>query len=163
MRYVNLNATVGKLAGVISPADYLDHLASFVEALPPGARSFATDPDHYDFYAKRCVKDLRLDLVHFGDPTVDDGAEIELRLRHNCWKHEEDLVIRYTGVSDFEVDAPGGPDWTNLQSVILDEILPTERGCTHEIAFRPGTLTVTCRDLTASWVEAECPDSPQLH
>ncbi|MFH8789170.1 hypothetical protein [Streptomyces roseoverticillatus] len=158
MQYVNLNATFGELTGVISPTDYLERLPSFVEALPAGARSFTTDTDHYDFYGKRCVKDLSLELVRFGDPSSGENNEIELRFRHNCWKHEEDLIICYTGVSSFEVDAPAGPEWTNLETVILDEILPHERGCTHEIAFRPGTLTVTCRDLTATWVDTHCPN-----
>jgi hypothetical protein len=42
--------------------------------------------------------------------------------------------------------------------VILDEILPHPDGCSHEIAFRPGTVMVVCRDLTATWLEADCPD-----
>lgn len=35
---------------------------------------------------------------------------MELAFRHNCWKHEEDLVIRYEGVTDFALDitAPSG-------------------------------------------------------
>ncbi|MER7581915.1 hypothetical protein [Kitasatospora sp. NPDC097691] len=158
MRYVDVNATMGGLTGVISPTDYLEQLPSFAEALPAGARAFATDGEHYDFYGKRCVKDLTLELVRFGDPGAGENDEVELRFRHNCWKHEEDLIIRYTGVSAFEVDAPAGPEWTNLGTVILDEILPHDRGCTHEVAFRPGTLTVTCRDLTATWVDTRCPD-----
>ncbi|RDI54501.1 hypothetical protein [Nocardia mexicana] len=158
MRYVDLDATIGEITGVISPTGYLNRLPSFVEHLPDGARAFATDAEHYDFYGKRCVKDLTLEVVRFGEP---NSGEIELRFRHNCWKHEEDLHIRYMGVSGFDVDAPGGPDWRNLADVILDEVLPNETGCTHEIAFRPGTLTVTCRDLTATWVEADCPEKPR--
>jgi hypothetical protein len=38
--------------------------------------------------------------------------------------------------------------------VILDEILPYPDGCTHELACRPGTLVVACRDLVAEWVAA---------
>ncbi|GAB2693617.1 hypothetical protein [Nocardia thraciensis] len=154
MRYVDLDATVGELTGVISPTEYLNRLPSFVEKLPEGARSFATDAEHYDFYGKRCVKDLKLESVEIC------GGDIELRFRHNCWKHEEDLHIRYVGVSGFDIDAPGG-EWRNLGGVILDEVLPGAVGCTHEIAFRPGTLTVTCRDLTATWVEADCPEKPR--
>ncbi|WP_280385633.1 hypothetical protein [Nocardia wallacei] len=154
MRYVNLNATVGGLTGVISPTEYLNRLPSFVESLPVGARAFAADAEHYDFHGKRCVKDLKLEFVE------SRGGETELRFRHNCWKHEEDLHIRYVGVSGFEIDAPGGAEWRNLGDVILDEILPAAVGCTHEIAFRPGTLTVACRDLTATWVDADCPEKP---
>ncbi|MGW9214197.1 hypothetical protein ACWGR4_45535 [Embleya sp. NPDC055664] len=158
MRYVDLDATSGGLGGVISPTDYLERLPSFVEALPAGARAFATDAEHYDFHGRRCVKDLSLELVRRCDPSGGEGTEVELRFRHNCRKHDEDLIIRYTGVSAFEVDAPSGREWTNLETVILDEILPHAHGCTHEIAFRPGTLTVTCSDLTATWVDTHCPD-----
>ncbi|GLW97024.1 hypothetical protein Misp02_11110 [Microtetraspora sp. NBRC 16547] len=42
--------------------------------------------------------------------------------------------------------------------VILDEVLPHPGGCTHEIAFRPGTISVTCRDLEAVWSPADCRD-----
>ncbi|MFE5804786.1 hypothetical protein [Streptomyces sp. NPDC056491] len=91
-------------------------------------------------------------------PDSGESDEIEIRFRHNCWKHDEDLIIRYTGVSACDVDAPAGPAWTNLDTVILDEILPHPRGCTHEIAFRPGTLTMTCRDLTPTWVDTPCQD-----
>lgn len=157
MRYVDLNATIDGMAGVISPTEYLARLPVLADALPPGARAFATDPDHYDFSGKRCVKDLDLERVR---NISADGSEIELGFRHNCWKHDEDLVIRYSGVSGCIIRSPGGSDPKNLRTVILDEILPHEHGCVHEIAFRPGTLTVVCRDLTAVWVETDCPDLP---
>jgi hypothetical protein len=78
---------------------------------------------------------------------------------HNCWKHEEDLTIRYRGLrrvhADVEVtDLPG------KFAVVLDEILPHPDGCRHEIAFRGGTMVVVARDLTAVWNEADCPDKP---
>ncbi|WP_327683500.1 hypothetical protein [Kitasatospora sp. NBC_00458] len=160
MQYVDLDATSGGLTGIISPAAYLERLPALAGALPEGARAFALDADHYDFPGRRCVKDLVLDPARSGEPGGGGSGVVELRFRHNCRKHEEDLVIRYTGVAAFEVETPTGPDRAGLGTVILDEILPHPVGCTHEIAFRPGTLTVTCRDLTATWTEAECPDRP---
>ncbi|XUL89467.1 hypothetical protein ACQ86D_24840 [Streptomyces galilaeus] len=105
------------------------------------------------------------------------GDGIEIRFRHNCWKHEEDLVIRYTGVSVFRadgldgldgtggtgvLDGPEAPDVRDLSAlgdVILDEVLPAPGGCTHEIGCRPGTLFVACRDLSAEWSVADCPEA----
>jgi hypothetical protein len=155
----------GGSAGVIDPTAYLARLPALAEQLPSGARAFATDPGHYDFTGRRCVKDLTPHEVR----RADDG--IELRLRHGCWKHDEDLVVRYTGVSRFQaaavdvMDAGGGGvamdgDVSALGEVILDEVLPHPHGCTHEIACRPGTLVVVCRDLVAEWVAADCPEAP---
>ncbi|GAA4596263.1 hypothetical protein GCM10023194_68010 [Planotetraspora phitsanulokensis] len=154
MKYVNLNATINGIEGVLDPSEYLQQLHTFGALLPVGARTFAMAAEHYDFYSQRCTKDLALERIRFGE----EGEErwMELGFRHNCWKHEEDLTIRYLGVSAYALDmseAAGRPD-----VVILDEILPHPRGCTHEIALRPGTIMVTCRDLTATWTEADCPD-----
>jgi len=72
------------------------------------------------------------------------------------WKHDQDLLIRYTGVSSFVVDPTDGSREVDLGAVVLDEILPHRDGCRHEIACRGGTLTVVCRDLRATWTEAAC-------
>ncbi|MQY07361.1 hypothetical protein [Actinomadura macrotermitis] len=157
MEYVDLNATLGDLTGVIDPTGYLDRLPELAASLPPGARAFATDRDHYDFTAKRCVKDLKLSHI-ISEEQRDSG--IELRFRHNCWKHDEDLTIRYEGVTGFGIELADGSVWQRLGSVILDEVLPHEDGCAHEIAFWEGTLHVVCRDLTATWTETDCPDAP---
>jgi len=100
------------------------------------------------------VKDLGPERVR----RVGD-EEIEIRFRHNCWKHDEDLLVRYVGVSRFQVDVLDVCDVAALGDVILDEVLPHENGCTHEMACRPGTLVVVCRDLVARWVPADCPDA----
>ncbi|GAA3509914.1 hypothetical protein FHR32_001981 [Streptosporangium album] len=87
---------------------------------------------------------------------------MQLGFRHNCWKHEEDLTIRYTGVTRFTLQtASDMPRVTRLGEVILDEVLPHPDGCAHEIACHTGSTTIVCRDLTATWVEASCPDQPQ--
>lgn len=39
--------------------------------------------------------------------------------------------------------------------------LPDPNGCAHEIACHTGSITIVCQDLTATWVEADCPDKPK--
>jgi hypothetical protein len=156
MKYVDLDATIGQIEGVISPHRYLEILPELADDLPTGARAFATDADHYDFTGKRCVKDLTLEQVHLDDL---DGSKLELHFRHNCWKHDEDLVIGYQGVSAFTTETNSGPDWTQLGQLVLDELLPHQHGCSHEFEFWSRTLNIVCRDLTATWVHADCPDN----
>ncbi|MGJ7414860.1 hypothetical protein AB9128_03220 [Streptomyces cinereoruber] len=151
MEYVNLDAQVGDLSGVLDPARYLSHLPSVSGDLPPGARAFATDADHYDFRSRRCMKDLTLRAVRGAG-----GEEMEVEFQHNCWKHDQDLLIRYVGVSGFAIDPVDEDRGTDLGAVILDEILPHRDGCSHEIACWDGTLTLVCRDLQATWTETVC-------
>ncbi|WP_328777966.1 hypothetical protein OHQ89_01020 [Streptomyces canus] len=153
MEYINLDAQVGNLSGILSPARYLGYLPSLADDLPVGARGFATAPEHYDFSSKRCVKDLELQHVR---GVGSDDQQMEIHFRHNCWKHDEDLVIRYTGVSSFDAGGTKDNDWANLGTVILDEVLPHQSGCSHEIAFWNGSLSVVCGDLVATWTEAGC-------
>ncbi|APU39473.1 hypothetical protein [Streptomyces sp. TN58] len=155
MEYVNLDARVGNLSGVVSPDRYLERLPSLADDLPAGARGFATAPQHYDFHSKRCVKDLEVQRIRTAGA---DDRQVEIRFRHNCWKHDEDLVIRYAGVSGFDTGGVDSNDWADLGTVILDEILPHQNGCSHEIAFWNGSLTIVCQDLVATWTEADCPD-----
>lgn len=157
MKYIEL--TANGMGNYINPRVYLDRLPSLADNLPHGAREFATDPGHYDFAGTRCTKDLAPEHLQTG--TDEDGVWVELGLRHNCWKHDEDLTIRYHGVYQLTISAPGQrSDWTLLGPVILDEILPDGRGCTHEIACLGGSITVACQDLAASWREASCPERP---
>ncbi|WP_225804915.1 hypothetical protein [Streptomyces sp. NK15101] len=151
MEYVNLDAQVGDLSGVLDPARYLRHLPSISGDLPPGARAFATDPGHYDFRSRRCVKDLTLRTVRGAG-----GEEMEVEFQHSCWKHDQDLLIRYVGVSGFVIDPVEEGRETDLGAVILDEILPHGDGCSHEIACWDGTLTIVCRDFQAAWTDAAC-------
>ncbi|MFF4149548.1 hypothetical protein ACFYZU_05015 [Streptomyces sp. NPDC001651] len=154
MRYVDLDAQVGDLSGILDPARYLRHLLSVSGDLPPGARAFATDPDHYDFHSRRCVKDLSLGAVRGAG-----GEVMEVEFQHNCWKHDQDLLIRYAGVSSFVIDSAEEGHGMDLGTVILDEILPHRDGCSHEFACWGGTLTVVCRDLQATWIETTCSSS----
>jgi hypothetical protein len=155
MEYVSLNARVGDLSGVLDPSRYLKQLPSIAGDLPPGARSFATDTGHYDFRSSRCVKDLTLRAVR-----GTGEEEVEVEFQHNCWKHDQDLLIRYSGVSSLTVDPADEDRGTDLGAVILDEILPYGDGCSHEIACWDGTLTIVCRDLQAIWAGTVCPGEP---
>jgi hypothetical protein len=151
MEYVSVDAQVGDLSGVLDPARYLSHLFSICGDLPPGARAFATDADHYDFSSRRCVKDLELRAVRGAG-----SQEMEVEFQHSCWKHDQDLLIRYVGVSGFVIDPVDEGRGTDLGAVILDEILPHGDGCSHEIACWDGTLTIVCRDLRATWTDTAC-------
>lgn len=155
MEHVNLDAQIGALSGVLDPTRYLDRLPSFSGDLPAGARAFATDTDHYAFGSKRCVKDLTIHAVRGAG-----SAEVEVEFRHNCWKHDEDLLIRYAGVSCFAFEPAGDDGEMESGTVILDEVLPHGNGCSHEIACWEGTLTIVCRDLRATWIETVCSSKP---
>jgi hypothetical protein len=154
VKYVEVTGGEGEEPVFLDPRRYLALLPSFAAALPPGARAFATDPAHYAFGGKRCVKDLRP-----SEARRSGEGDIEIHFRHNCFKHDEDLVVRYTGVSRFQSDVLDVCDPASLGEVILDEILPHPGGCTHELNCRPGTLVVACRDLVAEWVPVSCPDA----
>lgn len=41
----------------------------------------------------------------------------------------------------------------NLEAVLLDEILPVDPGCSHEIRFIAGTVLISCLDLDAEWCD----------
>lgn len=134
---------------MFDPRAYLAVLPELLAALPPGAAAFAADPDHYDFYGLRCVKDLAV-----GEVLHDErAATARIRFTGNPWKHDEDLIVRYSGVTSFDV--------TGIGTVTLDEILPApEGGCRHEIGGHDGDIVVVCADLTASWERVPRPDDP---
>ncbi|MFG2354803.1 hypothetical protein [Streptomyces sp. NPDC048521] len=129
---------------------YLAELPRLRAHLPPGARSFATDPGHYDIAgATRCVKDLELAGVHLA---TDKSGSLVLDLAPNKFKHDSGLRISYSGVTHFSIDHGHSIDWMPVDTVLLDEILPDENGgCLHEIALTDASITVRCEDLRAVW------------
>ena len=150
MRYVKAELTS---EGTFSdPTAYLEQLPTLAASLPDGARAFAADPEHYNYGGLRCVKDLKPQSLKTGD---DDGESwLELSFLHNCWKHDDDLTIRYDGVSHLTQNPSG--DVAQLEDVMLDEILPDEHGCRHEIACISGSLVIICEDLSATWTASHC-------
>ncbi|MFJ4581159.1 hypothetical protein [Streptomyces echinatus] len=134
----------------VDPRAYLAELPRLRTALPPGARSFATDPGHYDIAgAARCVKDLELAGIHL---TTDKSGGLVLDFAPNRFKHDAGLRISYSGVTHFSVDYGHCIDWMRADTVLLDEILPGEDGgCVHEIALTDASVTVRCADLRAVW------------
>lgn len=134
----------------VDPGAYLAELPRLRADLPPGARSFATDPGHYDIAgATRCVKDLELAGVH---PATDKSGLLVLDFAPNQFKHDSGLRISYSRVTHFSVDYEHSIDWMLVDTVLLDEILPAEDGgCTHEIALTDASITVRCKDLEAVW------------
>jgi hypothetical protein len=66
-------------------------------------------------------------------------------------KHDEGLTIEYSGVSRIEVVRRREIDWMAQDTVMLDEILPHEDGCRHEIALADSTIVVYSTDLRATW------------
>lgn len=126
---------------------YRDVLPTFAGQLPPGARAWATDPDHYDFRSMRCVKDLGL-------ATFSTSPSLTLLLSPNPWKHDQALEVRYESTLSFTFEAGQAAEAT-VPTVQLDEVLPHQHGCQHEVAFHGGRLVVVAADLTATWVATE--------
>ncbi|TDV43083.1 hypothetical protein [Actinophytocola oryzae] len=99
-----------------------------------------------------------LDPDGYLDLLPHSGRRLLPGFRHNCWKHEEDLSLRYVGVGSLSLDADNQSDWASFGAVTLDEILPHEHGCSREIGFLDGSLIVVSRELISIWTEADCPD-----
>ncbi|MEJ3743376.1 hypothetical protein WEI85_08825 [Actinomycetes bacterium KLBMP 9797] len=138
MKYIKIEQT--ELGFSLDPTAYLDRLEAIAAQLPPGAAAFAREPGHYAF-GDRCPKDLKLDRASLV------GTALELSFVG--YTPEPRLVIRYDGVVSFTAAADEGED--DLGRVQLDEILPHDRGCRHEIKLIAGTVAVVCADLTAKW------------
>ncbi|WP_225796343.1 hypothetical protein [Streptomyces aculeolatus] len=138
------------------PSAYLAALPHIAEDLPAGARAHASDPGHYDFYAERCVKDLKLTAL---PPTSPTPSAFDLRLLCCRGEDEHGLTLRYSGVTEASVAADdGGPfELTDFNSLRLDEVLPHEQGCSHELRFTLGTLHIVCADFEAIWDPAPLP------
>lgn len=142
---------------LLDPSQYLAELPGFADRLPEGARRFATANGHYDFRSTRCIKDLR--PISVSMEAVQDGTvDGVILLRGNPWKHNEDLTIRYAEVFDFSVAIDPSernidldPGSGQFGDVRLDEVLPVDGGCSHEIETLCGRITILCRDLTINW------------
>lgn len=155
MKYVKIDVVEGS-GYLLDPEAYLAALPGLAPDLPPGAREFALDAGHYDFFGPRCVKDLKVGRITMTDG--EDRLSVELLFAPNQFKHEQELLVRYTDVTAFSVDVTAGPRSKNvwpgtrrLGDLQLDEILPHDNGCSHEIQLTGGTIRVVAADLTAHW------------
>ncbi|TCM51427.1 hypothetical protein EV648_101263 [Kribbella sp. VKM Ac-2568] len=69
MKYVKVEFT--RDGTYSDPRIYLRQLPTLATSLPAGARAFATDPEHYNYYGQRCVKDLKPQHLTAGE---DNGT-----------------------------------------------------------------------------------------
>lgn len=159
MRFVRVEAVVedGWHKGYsLDPDKYLGQLLKIQADLPEGARGFALDEGHYDFFGRRCIKDLKVAQVNLADR--NDSVSLEIKFAPNEFKHDHGLVLGYVNVVEFSMSVasvPGTqyvwPETRRLGDVQLDEILPHERGCSHEIQMTGGSLWIVAEDLSFEW------------
>jgi hypothetical protein len=155
--------------GKFDLSEYLATLPALAEELPAGAYEYIADPAHFDFARHRlgdailpvgtslCTRDLKL----IGLNVVNRSEEVLVVCEFVFPGYPDgqvDLRLEYFGVSSVElrestsIRAVGslmGP--SRLGRWLIDEIMPSARGCTHEITFSDGTLTVDCADLMSTW------------
>lgn len=132
----------------IDPTSYKEALPDILGSLPPGARNFVSDPGHFSFNSLKCVKDLQ--LAEISTP-VRKSDVLSIKFLPNQWKHEQGLLIRYFDITRFEFDMKRQAEWMSDEAVLMDEVLPREGGCSHEIALTDSRVYVECQDLTAIW------------
>lgn len=130
----------------LDPRRYLEWLERCGDQLPRGAAAFVSDPGHYAF-GDRCLKSLVLDSVSLGPS--DGGSCAQLVFRAFAGDGKPVLVIRYLGITEFSVKLD--PEAQSNLEVLLDEILPADSGCSHEIRLTVGSILISCRDLDAEW------------
>jgi hypothetical protein len=140
----------------LDPRRYLEVLPEIAEALPAGARTFAESEGHYDFYNLKCVKDLRLSEINLLDSS--GALALEVSWAPSKLKHDSGLVVRYKGVISLSVEASRRaeeaetwPESKRLGDLQLDEILPHEAGCSHEMVMTDGVIKIVSADLDAEW------------
>src|SRR5262245_33133783 len=102
MRYVRIEPIVedGRQKGFSLDADpYLNALPGLLPDLPTGAATFASDADHYFFFGRKCVKDLKMSQIRLID--ASDKISIVCVFAPNQFKHDNALAIRYENVIEF--------------------------------------------------------------
>lgn len=124
----------------LDPTAYTTLLPSIRDQLPPGARSFAEAPGHYDFDSTQCVKDLRFESLSIGR---DGSAAVSFAPYQ--WKHDVGLTLEYKSVHDVTLEqqtehteSPEG----RFGAVLLDELLPSHFGFVHEVVLTNSVLRV---------------------
>jgi hypothetical protein len=131
----------------LDPTAYQAMLPSLARSLPAGARDFALDPQHYDFYGDRCVKDL-----WFRSLTLDDArGSASLSFAPNSSKHVTGLTLLYSGLVSIAVERERDPTIGWFGSLLLDELRPSPEGLAHEFALTGGSILVAAQDVEAAW------------
>ena len=154
MRYVTVQSSNG--GTMTNPRPYLEWLGEHAHELPPGARAFALDPEHYDFSHQWSPRSASFDRM--STRFTDDGVEVTLVLA--AWGGAPpEFVVRYRGVSRVESDGDHGG--FPRSGLLVDELLPHADGVSHELEFTGGTITVVAADLTAGWRGKAGPESPR--
>ncbi|WP_211588761.1 hypothetical protein [Allorhizocola rhizosphaerae] len=143
---------------MVDPGPYLEILPELAGSLPPGAYRFVSDPEHYDFFSERAIKDLKIERLELVDAFAVLG--VELRLAYNELPDVPRLTITYREVTNVSVDVRSGfqirEDWIvagikRLGDVLIDEVRPSPQGCVHVMEMVHGAVSITCKDLDAAW------------
>lgn len=132
----------------IDPSVYKEKLEAFLDQLPAGAREFASDPAHYSFSDSRCVKDLQLAKIR---TPIRKSDALEIQFSPNQWKHDHGLEIRYFSVTRFEFHLKRQAGWMSDEAVLVDEVLPYDGGCSHEITLSDSRIYIESQDMIATW------------
>lgn len=133
----------------LDPSGYLAELHGLAEKMPAGAREFATQDGHYDFTSPRCVKDLTISRI---SAMPGEEYDLDVEFSPNEWKNESGLTVKYAKLRrlDISVRDPAS-GLQGIGALQLDEILPLDGGCSHQIAFTGGEIYIECADLHAEW------------
>lgn len=154
VRYVTVRSSDGGTMTDVRP--YLAWLGDHADELPPGARAFALDPEHYDFSHPWSPRSASFDRI--STRFTDDGVEVTLVLA--AWGGAPpEFVVRYRGVTHAESEGDHGS--RPRSGLLVDELLPHTNGVRHELVFTGGTITVVAHDLTAGWRGKAGPESPR--
>lgn len=153
MRYIKIEEIRGGFS--LDPTAYLDILPSILPYLPAGAQAFVSDPAHFDLFSDRFVKDLKPQT--FLKTALEGDVSGELYLAPYQFRHDQALILRYSGLRKISAQTRDGrpvsdlKDLRDLAYLQLDEVLPVDGGCSHELSFTNGRMLVLCRDFTATW------------
>src|ERR1044072_5051556 len=91
---------------LVDPRPYMELLPNLEGSLPGGAYSFVTDPEHYNFFSERSIKDLKIERLEVVDGFATLG--ITLDLSYNELPHAPRLSIKYRDVSNLSLDVTSG-------------------------------------------------------
>jgi hypothetical protein len=143
---------------LVDPRAYVEMLPGMNGSLPVGAYSFVSDPEHYNFFSERSIKDLKVERLQVVDGFAKLGVVLDLT--YNRLPNVPRLSIQYRDVSNLSIDVRSKfqvrADWVNegikrMGDILTDEIHPDPHGCIHVIELIHGEISVTCADLEAVW------------